>query len=257
MYFAAGKFNTTATHCLGAATSKTVKGPCQPLANYIACPANSLGAFDVFGIKDWANKGDWSLPSGPNDQYIRRTSCPTKVNGQCGNSYVDNAWSEGGYGGTRYIVYKWQNKDRTAATPLTLQQVDYATGVKLIGDPVILLNHETGDSGSIEGPAIFKTPGGKYVLTFSKGSTFTAKYTVSYAVASNIKGPYTRMPDLLVTGDYNLNGPGGAQLSWNGYRMVFHEMQQPIGQKYNGVRTLLAANVDVDETTGEITLLSV
>ena len=164
-------------------------------------------------------------------------------------------WSQGGYGGKRYIVYKIQNAGGTSKTPLVLQEVDAADGVTIKGSAKVLLHHEKGDDGSIEGPSLIKTPSGKYILTYSKGPTSTPKYTVSYAVADKITGPYKRKGNLLQTGDYKLNGPGGADLNWNGDRMLFHQMAQRVGQPYEHVRTLQVANIECDNTTGEITMM--
>ena len=51
MYWSAHLANTTSTHCVSAATSKTVKGPYIPLQSILVCPDNSFGAFDVAGFK--------------------------------------------------------------------------------------------------------------------------------------------------------------------------------------------------------------
>ena len=201
-------------------------------------------------------KGDWSLPIGAYSQVPRRTHCPIRINGECGNSYIDDKWSEGGFNGQRHIVYKVQNADNSTDTPLTIHAVE-ADGVTLVGEPTILLEHNSEDSGSIEAPSIYKTKDSKYVLTFSKGNTATPEYTVSYAVASYVRGPYIRKGDLLKTGDYGLNGPGGADLNFNGERMLFHEMGQPIGKPYDNFRVMHAADIDVVDETGEIRLLAV
>lgn len=255
MYWSAKKADTPSTHCVSAATSKNVRGPYIPLDQILVCPNNSLGAFDVAGFKgtlekqccfpcsslsqsiDWAIKGDWSLPVGNYKASPRRRKCRRKPNDGCGNSYIDNAWSEGGFGGQRFIVYKWQNFNNTALTPITLQAVA-SDGITLLGQPIMILNNTSEDFGSVEAPSIYKTPNHKYVLTYSKGNTVTSMYTVSYAVASSLIGPYNRMGDLLKTGDYNLNGPGGADLNFNGERMLFHEMAQGPGWAYNGTRVM-------------------
>lgn len=253
LYYAASLKGTVSTLCVAAAKSKSIKGPYKPTKDIVTCPENSQGAFDVFEFKDWQVKGDWGLPTGKAGKMrVRRENCSKKVDGKCGNSWFDDIWSEGGYGGKRYIVYKHQSANRTPSTPIELQEVK-DDGVTLVGKPVKLLDWQEGDFGSIEAPAIYKTPAGKYVLTYSKGNTAMAHYTASYAVADNVKGPYVRKGDLLKTGDFGLNAPGGGEITWNGERMVFHEMQQPIGQPYAGVRKMHAANIEVDDKTGKIT----
>lgn len=253
LYYAAGKEGTRSTHCISAAKSQDIRGPYKAIDGIVTCPENSQGAFDIFEFKDWKIKGDWGLPTVVNGKtVVRRENCSGKVDGNCGNSYFDPKWSEGGYGGKRYIVYKHQSKDRTTSTPLTLQEVK-ADGITLVGKPIELMDWQEGDFGSIEAPAIYKTPLGKYVLTYSKGNTATAKYTASYAVANKVTGPYVRKGDVLKTGDFGLNAPGGAEITWNGERMVFHEMMQPIGQPYKNQRKMHAANIEVDDKTGKIT----
>lgn len=253
LYYAAGKQGTVSTHCISAAKAPNIKGPYKAIGGIVTCPDNSQGAFDIFEFKDWKIKGDWGLPAVQNGKTaVRRENCSGKVDGQCGNSWFDTKWSEGGYGGKRYIVYKHQSADRTTSTPIELQEVK-DDGVTTVGKPVILMDWQEGDFGSIEAPAIYKTPAGKYVLTYSKGNTATTKYTASYAVADNVKGPYVRKGDVLKTGDFDLNAPGGAEILWNGERMVFHEMMQPMGKPYEGKRKVHAANIEVDDKTGKIT----
>lgn len=256
LYYAAGLQGTVSKHCISAAKAQTIKGPYKAIKGIITCPDNSQGAFDIFEFKDWRVKGDWGLPVVQNGKTaVRRENCSGKVDGQCGNSWFDAKWSEGGYGGTRYIVYKWQSKDRTSSTPLTLQEVK-DDGTTTVGKPIELMDWKEGDFGSIEAPCIYKTPAGKYVLMYSKGNTVTDKYTASYAVADKVKGPYVRKGDLLKTGDFGLNAPGGGEMTWNGERMVFHEMAQPISKPYEGKRKMHAANIEVDDKTGKITFQS-
>lgn len=258
LYYAAGLQGTVSTHCISAAKSNTIKGPYKAIGDkIITCPKNSQGAFDISEFKDWKYKGDWGLPTVQGGKTsVRRENCPQKVDGKCGNSWFDAKWSEGGYGGKRYIVYKHQSADRTTKTPLTLHEVK-ADGITTVGKPVVLLDWKEGDFGSIEAPSIYKTPAGKYVLMYSKGNTAMAHYTASYAVADNVKGPYVRKGDLLKTGVFGLNAPGGGEITWNGERMVFHEMMQPIGKPYEGKRKMHAANIEVDDKTGKITFESV
>lgn len=65
--------------------------------------------------------------------------------------------------------------------------------------------------------------GSTYFLFFSKGCFVTGDYTVSYATATSITGPYTRAArPLFETGDYNLTAPGSADVTKDGARLVFH-----------------------------------
>ncbi len=96
-------------------------------------------------------------------------------------------------------------------------------GVTLQGNAIILLdNRGVSDDGNTEAPSIV-CYGDTYVLFFSSGCFNTANYTVNYATASSITGPYQRASKpLFVTGDYGLVGPGGMTMYHDAQHMVFH-----------------------------------
>lgn len=239
-------------------TSGTIKGPYAPDTSDEPwlCPPHSNGAFGASGFKDWDVYGDWTVPV---DGATSRVSCESKVDGACGNSFMDNAWSEGGHGGKRYVVTKVQNADgshgKNTKTPLTLYEVDATDGVTLKDNSVVLLDNDgKSDEDSIESPTIFKTPQGKYVLTFSRGNTVSKKYTTSYAVADKLTGPYVRKGDILTSETYGLHSPGAADLSWGGERLVFAAIPH---LPFNHTRVFHAGVVDVNPNTGEVTVVSV
>lgn len=91
------------------------------------------------------------------------------------------------------------------------------------GDAVILLDHEgMADGGSIEAPSLVQS-GGQYVLFFSSGCYYTTNYTVNYATAPAITGPYQRADHpLFISGDYGLVAPGGMSIYSDAKHMVFH-----------------------------------
>jgi hypothetical protein len=111
-------------------------------------------------------------------------------------------------------------------TPILLQAVA-ADGHTLIGAPVTLLdNNGISDSGVIEAPSLVKAADGTYVLFYSRDCYSSVNYTVSYATASSVAGPYTTRADLLeggVPGEdggaMNLTGTGGADVLWDGVHM--------------------------------------
>lgn len=96
-------------------------------------------------------------------------------------------------------------------------------GVTLQGDPVILLdNNGVADGGSVEAPSLVQS-GGAYVLFFSSGCYITTNYTVNYATAPVITGPYQRADQPhFVSGDYGLVAPGGMSIYSDARHMVFH-----------------------------------
>ena len=93
-----------------------------------------------------------------------------------------------------------------------------------MGEPKqILDNSGLSDDGIVEAPVLIKTANSTYVLFFSSGCYSSPDYTVSYASAQNIDGPYERAPEpLLKTGDFGLQAPGGMDVAWDGRHMLFH-----------------------------------
>ena len=87
---------------------------------------------------------------------------------------------------------------------------------------ILIDNNGSSDEGTIEGPSLVQI-GHTYALFFSSGCFTTQNYTVDYAIASSITGPYTRASQpLFVSGDFGLYGPGGMSMYTDGEHMVFH-----------------------------------
>lgn len=64
-------------------------------------------------------------------------------------------------------------------------------------------------------------------------------------------GPYTRVSDVLVTGDDGLNSPGGADPFWDNEHLLFHALEGPVGeilQPSNATRNLYAAEIGVTDS---------
>lgn len=261
MYVATG-IGEGSKHCLAVATSRNIRGPYKVVPKYDKepwiCPEKSNGAFGISGFKNWDVKGDWGLPSG-DANTVRRDNCGKKVNGKCGNFYVDHQWSEGGYGGKRYVVYKIQNADQSKGpntkTPLTIQEVSSKDGYTLVGNPTRLMDNKgKEDAHSIEGPTIYKTPKGKFVFFFARGNTALPHYATGYATSDKLMGPYTRKGDMLRTGTAGLIGPGAMDVSWNGVRITFHAIPE---LPYRKFRVMHAGTINVDDGTGQVTVLTV
>ncbi|KIX10520.1 uncharacterized protein Z518_01603 [Rhinocladiella mackenziei CBS 650.93] len=180
-------------HCVGAATSKTVLGPYVPLDQPFACPDPNAkgGAIDPDGFHD----------SSTNKRYVVYKVDGNSIGhgGSCGNTVAP-------------IV----------PTPLVLQEVG-PDGVSLVGDAVQILDRDDLDGPLIEAPSLHRSDEGIYFLFFSSNCFTTPKYDVSYATATNIRGPYTKSGrPLLVTSDADLVGPGGLDIIKGGGLIVFH-----------------------------------
>lgn len=98
-------------------------------------------------------------------------------------------------------------------------------GYTFTGNAISLLNNNgTADQGIIEAPQLIRSRTGTYFLFFSSGCFATSSYTVSYATASSLEGPYTRAnAALFKTGDGNgFTAPGGMSIWSDNRHMVFH-----------------------------------
>lgn len=100
MYFSATTTQDLSKHCIGAATSPTIEGPYTPINGTIACPIDQGGAIDASGFKDWEMRGSgWGPGAGPLSNSTSSNSTDDSYTGS-------PAWSNGGAGGQRYVVYK-------------------------------------------------------------------------------------------------------------------------------------------------------
>jgi beta-xylosidase len=179
-------------HCVGAATSPTILGPYTALAEALFCPLSRGGAIDASGFKDRDGK-----------RYVVYKVDGNSIGhgGACGNTVAP-------------IV----------GTPLMLQPVA-ADGHTFTDNAVAILdNNGAADQGILEAPVLTRSRAGVYFLFFSSGCFATSGYTVSYATATNLKGPYTRASSpLFRTGDGNgLKAPGGMSVWGDNRHMVLH-----------------------------------
>ncbi|KAI6113486.1 glycoside hydrolase family 43 protein [Pisolithus croceorrhizus] len=187
MYYAA-ESPSQQTHCVGAATSTNPLGPYTSQTQPITCQTMGGGAIDPAGFQD--------------------------VDGQ------------------RYIVYKVDGSSLGGGGPCGNANGEYSTPIMLqmmeedaltpTGDPVQIVNRESQDGPLVEAPVLI-LHNGTYVLTYSSNCYNTDLYDIAYATAPSVSGPYTRASSpLLVSGDDNLTGPGGATPTPDGSFMVFH-----------------------------------
>ncbi|KAK7530490.1 glycosyl hydrolase [Phyllosticta citricarpa] len=210
MYFSATTVYNSSLHCIGAATATSPQGPYTAEPTTQACPLSQGGAIDSSGFKDWQVKGQ---------RYI-----VYKVDGNAlGNGNANNTGTCG------------NTIPPLAPTPIMLQAVS-SDGLTPIGTPTAILQHAgLSDAGLIEAPSLFKTASGTYILFFSSGCFNSDNYTVSYATADAVTGPYTRAAaPLLATGSVALGkgyaegaggvlrSPGGMDVYWDGRHGVLH-----------------------------------
>ncbi|TKX25958.1 putative glycosyl hydrolases family 43 protein [Elsinoe australis] len=193
MYFSATTNADTSArfHCIGYATASNIEGPYTGPATASVCPLQQGGAIDPQAFQDTNGQ-----------RYF-----VYKVDG--------NSIGNGGLCGDTVQPIK--------STPLMLQKVA-ADGHTLQGAPTQLIdNAGISDDGIVEAPSITRTSGGKYFLFFSKGCFLDNTYTVSYATASSVTGPWTRQSrPLFQSGDFGLTGPGSADVAPDAKHMVFH-----------------------------------
>ncbi|KAF2218243.1 glycosyl hydrolase [Elsinoe ampelina] len=193
MYFSATT-NTDSSarfHCIGYATATNIEGPYSGPGTPLNCPLAQGGSIDPTAFQDTNGQ-----------RYF-----VYKVDG--------NSIGNGGLCGNTVEPIK--------STPLNLQRVA-ADGHTLQGDPIRLIdNLGISDDGIVEAPTITRTASGKYFLFFSKGCFLDNTYTVSYATANSVTGPYLRQSrPLFQSGDFGLIGPGSADVAADARHMVFH-----------------------------------
>ncbi|WPH04489.1 Hypothetical protein R9X50_00738000 [Acrodontium crateriforme] len=190
MYYTAALKSNPRLHCVSFATSKDVNGPyVDSTTQPWTCDVRTGGTIDPSGYKD-ADGTRWVV---------------YKIDG--------NALGHGGacMNSVHPIV----------STPIMLQQVSAADGHTKIGEPIKLLTNGPHDGPVVEAPVLTKL-GSKYVLFFSSNCFATPLYDSSYAIATDIKGPYTKYGPLFVTGDLGLTAPGGLSIATNGNHAIWH-----------------------------------
>ncbi|KAI9677039.1 MAG: hypothetical protein M1817_006878 [Caeruleum heppii] len=180
MYFSAAPATSPEQHCVGVALADSITGPYIDNGQYpFVCPLEIGGALDAAGFMDddgamyvlYKIDGN-SLNLGPG-------------NGPCGNTVPP-----------------------LKPTPIMIQRVA-DDGFSKIGEPWQLIDRDDGDGAMVEAPSLARISG-KYVLFFAAGCWSTEKYTVSYATAESLRGPFVKgTKALLGNGQYQaLSAPG-------------------------------------------------
>lgn len=152
-----------------------------------------------------------------------------------------NSVGHGGYCGN--------SKKPLVSVPLLLHELK-SDGVTPVGEPTIILDIIKSDGPLVEAPDIIRTDEGTYYLFFSSHCFTSLGYDVKYAHAKSIKGPYTRIDrPLLQTGDFGLQAPGGATVSLDGTKMVFHA-------NCGGWRCMYVGAIDIRSNNNTIVMSS-
>ena len=135
----------------------------------------------------------------------------------------------------------------TAKSPWYLSRSCYSSskkdGVTPVNDPIKILEHDNNSDGPlVESPSLIRTAEGIYYLFFSSHCFNSPKYDIKYASSLSLKGPYARAKwPLLRSGDFGLNSPGGATVSPDGTKMVFHA-------NCDQVRCMYVAGIHINST---------
>ncbi|ROV98896.1 hypothetical protein VSDG_03804 [Cytospora chrysosperma] len=222
MTYSGALASNTAHHCIGIATSSSIEGPYTPQDSPAICPDidSTGGAIDSSSFYDAVN----------NKRYI--------VYKEDGNSVGNGGDCNNGV-------------DPIHATPIMLQEMDVDDWTTPVGDPVQILDRSDDDGPLVEAPNIIGTEDGYYVLFYSSYCFTDPQYDVKYATAQTITGPYTRQGELLVTGSYDLDSPGGATATPQGDVLVFHaNCTEP---DTDGLRCM--HTVDMSISGGVVTLI--
>jgi beta-xylosidase/predicted small secreted protein len=134
--------------------------------------------------------------------------CPTGEGGAIdAGSFVDDD-------GTRYVLWKNDGNCCGGNTRLYLQKVS-ADGLTLESEPAKLIENDQPWEGLVtEAPTLWKH-NGKYYLFYSANNYAGIDYSVGYAVADQIMGPYTKGDGPILKTDLKNGaalGPGGQDI---------------------------------------------
>lgn len=214
LYFSGTSRASASKHCVGAATSRKITGPYSPSPTPLICDLQAGGAIDASPFLD--------PRSGTLYLTWKIDSNSLGGGGPCGNA------------------------DSSQPTPLQIAPLNPRTGTSFLGPATTILDRTEHDGPLIEAPSLGYSAREKlYVLFFSSNCYNTEFYDTSYATAREILGPYVKAKrPLLVSGGFGgrLKSPGGAEVSADARRIVFHANRE-VGDV--GVREMWVGEVRV------------
>lgn len=212
MYYTARR--NGGNHCIGAATSKSARGPFTAQEQPLVCDDANGGVIDPAGYDDGRDR--WLL---------------WKVDG---NSRGGATTCQGGQPSGDYYY----------PTPIKIQKMA-RDALTLLDQPKVILDHEgRNNDGIVEAPTLYKVPGGDFVLFYSAHCYASDDYDVEYAWSSKIDGSYGDRGVLFRTADnIGIFGPGHPDIDPNGRNMVFHG-RTGMNQGGSGTRVLYSATIN-------------
>lgn len=115
-------------------------------------------------------------------------------------------------GGSHYLIWKNDGNSIGQDTWLWVQKLS-PDGLRVTGAPAKLIKEDQPWEGSlVEAPALFQH-GSRYYLFYSANAYNTCHYSVGYAVADAVTGPYTKPRSTpWLAGTPDVCGPGGEDI---------------------------------------------
>lgn len=128
--------------------------------------------------------------------------------------------------GTRYMIYK--SDGNCCGLPTWLNALPMsADGTQVAGNPTQLMRQDQPWEGSVTEAPVMYLYNGQYYLFYSANDWSNASYTVGYAQAPSVNGPFTKKGQIAISSNDHgpVTGPGGQEIFWSrGGRMymVYH-----------------------------------
>ena len=187
-----------------------------------------------------------AAPGGP---YVDASSAPLIYQLSLGGSIDASPFVDGD--GTAYLVWKADSNAINRPSSLWLQPVA-EDGMALSGEPTRLLGYDAAwENPLIEAPSLVHEEN-TYYLFYSANWWNTNRYSIGYATATAVLGPYTKVTRTgpWFTSDSAVAGPGGQE--WfsdgSGHRWMAYHGWQPTRIGYpGGARSLRLAAVSIEE----------
>ena len=152
--------------------------------------------------------------------------------------------------GRPYLL--WKADANALGRPSTLWgQLLAGTGLSVVGSPTQLLIHDAAwENPLIEAPSVVGSDG-RYYLFYSANDWASANYSIGYAVADTLLGPYQKATPSApwFASDAEVAGPGGQEFfvdTSGSLRMAYHGWQPGQVGYPRGARTLRIAQTSFE-----------
>ena len=151
--------------------------------------------------------------------------------------------------GTPYLLWKADSNAINLRSSLWIQRLSDA-GTAVVGSPTRLLDHDAiWETPLIEAPSLVAS-GGTYYLFYSANWWNTDRYSIGYATAPAVMGPYTKVTTERpwFSSDTYGSGPGGQEWFRDGLgklRMAYHAWTPGRVGYPGGARSLHLATVSL------------